>query len=109
MEWILTNYPTVIALIIAPVITWFFVKRHFQERELKLKDTLIDSSQSDVVSKNLEIYQRMLDDVENRYQVRIEGLDEIIEKQRSEIEKMESEILDLKDRIRHLESLIETK
>ncbi len=67
----ITEYLPVISTLLVPVsaiVTWYYVKRHFQARELKLKDVSIESNTSEVVSKNLELYQRMLDDLDERTQ-----------------------------------------
>ena len=90
VEWFLQNIELVLLLISNPL-TWVFTSRHMKKREIKEKDVNIEQSQSEVVSKNLELYQRMLDDVENRYQ-------ENIKKRDIEIQRLEQEVLEWKKR-----------
>lgn len=97
MEWILYNWEIIVALIVSPLITWVFVKRHYQKRDLKDKDVIIESNQSDVVSKNLDLYQKMLDDIEMRYE-------EKLKKRDLEIEFLEKEVAELKERLKLLEN-----
>lgn len=59
--------------IVGPILTWFFVKRHFQARELSLKDAIIsnqivdnESVAVEILSKKLGFYNKMLDDLEAR-------------------------------------------
>lgn len=98
IEWILGNLQLIIALIVSPLITWFFVNRHYQQRELKTKDLENDSSQSGVVAQNLDLYQRMLDDVESRYEIKLQKRD-------LEISFLEREIEELKARLKKLEKI----
>lgn len=68
------------------------------EKDLKDRDNNIESNQSEIVSKNLELYQRMLDDIEKRYEERILKSDK-------EIEDLEQIIIELKFTITELEDL----
>lgn len=102
LQWILENYE-ILSIPITSFTSWYFTKRHFQSRELKQTDTNIDSSTSDVVSKNLDLYQRMLDDVEARYEERdrkatdrIKQLENKIDELMTEIAKLEKIIRDTK-------------
>lgn len=86
--------------IISGIITWFASKRYFQKIELKKAETEAEGTVSDVLSRNIGIYQNMLDDLEKRYEERITKLDGEIK----EIEgKYETIIANLKQRIAVLE------
>lgn len=85
---------------ISTLVTWFFTKRSFEKKDLKLKDVNIDSSSSEVVSKNLEIYQRMLDDVDERYQTQLKNRD-------LEIKLLEQENANLKIKVSDLTNKVE--
>lgn len=76
-------------------ITWFFTKRHFQKSEVKKAESEANSSIADVMSKNIGIYQNMLEDVEKRYEEKLAKRDEEIEKLELEIEKLKQRITDL--------------
>ena len=61
-----------------------------RKKELKSKDLTNESSQSDIVASNLDLYQRMLDDVSDKLQKSLET-----------IKGLESEIDELKAKIRY--------
>jgi len=97
----------VFAMIIYPslsgVVIWFVSKKRYQEKDLKDRDVNTESNQSEIVSKNLELYQRMLDDIEKRYEERIFKSDK-------EKEELEQIIKELKQIISELEqALIESR
>jgi hypothetical protein len=59
--------------IITPIITWIFAKRHFQRRELALKDEFIksqvvnnESVAVDILNKKLSFFNKMQDDITAR-------------------------------------------
>lgn len=93
MEWILANIQWLISLIIIPTLTWFGSKRHFQSRELKDKD-------ADIMAKNVSLYQKLLDDLDKRYDDRIKKLEA---NHKEEITILEKEIAELKERIKNCE------
>lgn len=95
--WLIENLDWLIPTVGVPPIIWFATKRHYQARALKKEDINNESNQSDVVSKNLELYQRMLDDVEKRYETRIAKQNHIIALQ-------DQEIKELRARVRALEN-----
>jgi len=99
IEWIENNISTLLSLILIPLITWLFTKRHFQKKDLKDRDVNTESNQSEIVSKNLELYQRMLDDIEKRYEERIFKSDK-------EKEELEMIILELQTIIKDLEKTV---
>lgn len=89
-----------IYVIISSLLAWFFTKRHFQNRELKSKDIHIDSQSSDLIQKNLSLYQNMIDDIERRYEEKIARLDAEILKLEDEISRLKEEIIKLKKDVR---------
>tara|TARA_R110000772_G_scaffold10312_1_gene33037 strand:+ start:526 stop:816 length:291 start_codon:yes stop_codon:yes gene_type:complete len=93
------------SLLIAPgvylftlVVTWFLTKRHFQVKDLELKDKDIESQSSDNISKNIKIYQDMLDDIEARYDASILRRDKQIKQLKLEVQNLTIEIQKLKDK-----------
>lgn len=70
------------------VLTWLFTKRHFQKKNLKLKDGEIEDQGANVVSKNLKIYQNMLDDIEKRYEAKLAQRDLEIKLLNEKIDKL---------------------
>lgn len=92
---------TLASPVITSIVVWFFTKRHFQAKDLKQKDVHIEGDQADVFSKNLKIYQDMLDDVEKRYEDKLLKRDE-------EIQLLEEKILTLETLIQNLKTEIET-
>tara|TARA_R110000850_G_scaffold84920_3_gene182279 strand:- start:202 stop:585 length:384 start_codon:yes stop_codon:yes gene_type:complete len=97
IQWLIDNYQ-IISLPVIAIITWFFKGKIMNEKDLKDRDNNIESNQSEIVSKNLELYQRMLDDIEKRYEERILKSDK-------EIEDLEQIIIELKFTIKELEDL----
>lgn len=103
-----------IVAILSPIIAWFITKRHYQTRDLKKQDVGISSDHSSLMSKNLELYQKMLDDIEFRYEEKIKKRDleiqllekelDILKRQRLEERiEFEKEIDDLRDKIKNLQ------
>jgi gas vesicle protein len=90
MEWILTNLQWILPTIILPIVTWFGSKRHFQSRDLKDKD-------ADIMAKNVSLYQKLLDDLDERYDNRVKKLEE---DHKEEIKILKKEIADLKERVK---------
>tara|TARA_R110000796_G_scaffold236214_1_gene355461 strand:+ start:32444 stop:32827 length:384 start_codon:yes stop_codon:yes gene_type:complete len=97
VQWLIDNYQ-IISLPVIAIITWFSKGKIMNEKDLKDRDNNIESNQSEIVSKNLELYQRMLDDIEKRYEERILKSDK-------EIEDLEQIITELKFTIKELEDL----
>lgn len=91
MTWLTDNIQllTTLAALLSSPITWFVTKRHFTRQE-------IDKNNSDLLSSNITIYQRMLDDIETRYE-------EKLVKRDKEIELLERDIENLRERIKELE------
>ena len=89
LNWLIENYDLLLSPITGAFV-WYFTKRNFEKRELKQIDINNEANQAEIVSKNLEIYQRMIDDIEQRYEERIQKLDD-------QIQKLEQEILKLKN------------
>jgi uncharacterized protein YukE len=97
VQWLIDNYQ-LISLPVIAISTWFFKGRFIDKKDMKDRDNTIESNQSEIVSKNLELYQRMLDDIEKRYEERILKSDK-------EIEELEQIIIELKFTIKELEDL----
>jgi len=102
IEWLTQNLFEIIGMTLIPLITWFVTKRHFQKRDLKDRDVNIELNQLEILSKNLDLYQRMLDDVETKYEERAfksdaekEELEKTIEELKIKIEALEKKILKL--------------
>lgn len=95
MEWLQQNFQTLIYPLIIGLATWFFSKRHYQTRDLKSKDL-------DILSKNVNAYQNLLDDLDKRYEDRIEKLEIYYKEQilllEKHIEKLETEVKELKNK-----------
>lgn len=78
-------------------LTYFAYTKHMNKKELISKDIEIESDKSQVIVKNLEIYQNMIDDLEKRYEDKLKQRD-------AEIEFLETKIKSLELRIRDLEN-----
>jgi len=81
--------------IVVAIVTWIFVKRHFQKRELALKDQIIisqvvdnESVAVDILSKKLAFYNKMQDDIEARCVKHAEDLSKEIDKLKITITKI---------------------
>lgn len=98
MEWLLEHFFQIATFLSVPI-TWFVKDRFFTKRDLKDRDVNTESNQSEIVSKNLELYQRMLDDIEKRYEERIFKSD-------TDREELEAIIKELKITIKELEEII---
>lgn len=96
MNFIQQNWESIILVVIGPILTWFFIKRPDLNRDLKSKDIQNDASSTSVIGQNLDLYQRMLDDVEAR------ANDKFI-KLYLEIDVLEKENTELRARIKKLE------
>ena len=84
------------------IITWYLTKRHFQKAELKKVNTEVEGLSSDVIVKNLGIYQNLLDDIEKRYELKLAKRD-------LEIKMLESRCEEFRKRIDALEKEINSK
>lgn len=84
------------------IVVWFFTKRHFQNRALKMADSEVESANLDVIEKKLGFYERMLDDLDLRYLKQIENLRKEIEILEKEGKVKDEIIINLKERIKKL-------
>lgn len=73
------------SLVVLPSVAWFVSKRHHVSRQLKAMDT-------DQLKANIEIYQNMIDDVEERYKKMLAERD-------TRIDELEKEVQALKLRL----------
>ncbi len=105
-NWFVENLNFIIITIILPLIGWFGSKKYFQDRELKSKDIENDSGISEVLHKNLNLYQRMLDDIEERYEDKLAKRDIDIENLENKVESLDTEIILLEEEISDLETKI---
>ena len=103
MEWIEKNAVFLIGTVIIPLVAWFGSKRYFQAKDLKSKDIENDSGISEVLNKNLDLYQRMLDDIEERYENTLSKRDEEIKVLEGKAVDLDTEIKLLKEEIEDLE------
>ena len=70
-----------IAIVVAPILTWLFKTRVYDKLELKQKEVSVRSDGANVVEKNLDLYQEMIDDIDKRHK-------EILDRKEREIEKI---------------------
>lgn len=109
-DWVdalLSNNITLLLTTTLPgIVSWFIIKRHFQKRELKQADANIDTTTSDVVSKNLDLYQRMLDDIDERYQFSLQEHKKEIQELKQELEKVIKGIADCEKMRQELEIVL---
>lgn len=96
--------------VVGPILTWFFVKRHFQARELSLKDAIIsnqivdnESVAVEILSKKLGFYNKMLDDLEARCIKQSLVMDAEIEKLKLKVNKIREYNEQLEKKIREYE------
>ena len=101
LQFLFSNWEF-ISLPITGALGWFFTKRHFESRDLKEADISINSNSSDVVSKNLELYQRMLDDIEERYQAKVNSRDVEIKNLEKENTQLKITVSDLSGKVDNL-------
>jgi glycine cleavage system regulatory protein len=83
IKFLTENIEFIVSLVIVPLITWFFSKRHFQARELDSKDI-------QNIKSNLGLYQIMIDDLDVRSKARIKELENEIKDLKAEIKRLES-------------------
>ncbi len=83
---------TVIIGSLTGVFSWFFTKRHIEEKNLKQADANIDSTMVEVVSKNLSLYQRMIDDIDEKYQASLLSYKQEIESLKEKLQKVLEEL-----------------
>lgn len=107
MTWIKENAQFIIVIIIIPAITWLGYNRFIQQREIKSKDIDNDFGISEVLHKNLNLYQRMLDDIEERYESKLNKRDSDIKNLENKVNSLDNEIILLEDEIFELEAKIE--
>lgn len=88
--WILDNVAYFIGLG-GSALTYLVSRRHFQKKELKQAEVILESSTAEVIGKNLSIYQQMLDDLEKRYKARIDSYEKDIERLMEKIHEMKRE------------------
>lgn len=81
---------------ITMLLTWVLTKRHFQKKDLQLKDGDIEAQTSDIISKNIKIYQDMLDDIEARYEAKLAKRDLEIKHLEAKVDKLIKEVRLLK-------------
>jgi len=55
---------------VGPILTWFIITKPHQKTDLKTKETLTQMTQTDVVAKNLKIYQTLIDDIDAQHEKR---------------------------------------
>lgn len=101
MKFLTENWEK-IAIILGPVVTWIFTKRPFQKKDLEEKEVNISISASDVISRNLQLYQKMLDDIEERYQKQLKDRDLEISRLEKENVKLQEKVDDLSYQVKRL-------
>lgn len=74
-------------------ISYFLYERHLKKKELTSKDLENETSQSDIVARNLDLYQRMLDDISEKLMKAHSKIEEL----ELEIEKLKSQYLKFKE------------
>lgn len=79
MEFILEHWEKLLAPITG-IATYFFVTKKFQKRELAAKDADITGANLGNVTANFEVYQNLINDLEDRFKKRIQELEEDLEK-----------------------------
>jgi IS1 family transposase len=57
------------------IVAYFFSKRKYQKRDLAKSDAQIESQNLENLSKNFQVYQDLVDDLEIRFKKRIEELE----------------------------------
>ena len=60
-----------------PLLSWIFYDRHMKRKDLRTKDLTNDSTQSEIVAANLDLYQRMLDDLGIKLETAAKKIDEM--------------------------------
>lgn len=99
IEWIKDNLLLIITTIGGPVATFYFSRRHYQEKELKSQDLKNDGMTATILEGNLKIYQTLVDDLK----IRIDHFIKLLSEKEQEIQKLHMELNSLRDRIRELE------
>lgn len=102
LEFLSQNIEVVISLIIAPIITFFFSKKHFQTRELKSKDIENNSAVVKTMAEGIGLLNKMLDDLEKRYETQLGKKDEYILKLEEMVNSLKESVLRLEDEVRIL-------
>ena len=98
MKDVIIKYlPEFLSVAGATVITWF-VGRKAKTIELNKAKEELESAKSKNIEDNLELYQRMIDDIDERSRKRIEDLVQQIELLRERYNKLEEEFDDYKSK-----------
>ena len=81
-----------IAIVVAPILTWLFKTRVYDKLELKQKEVSVRSDGANVVEKNLDLYQEMIDDIDKRHKEQLDRkereIEKILNKQRKPITEL---------------------
>ena len=81
-----------IAIVVAPVLTWLFKTRVYDKLELKQKEVSVRSDGANVVEKNLDLYQEMIDDMDKRHKEQLDRkereISKILNKQKKPITEL---------------------
>ena len=99
MEFIKEHLELLLSFVFGPLITWFFVKRHYQKRDLASRDI-------ELISENLKLYQGMIDDIEKRYEETLNKRNEQILELENQIDELKEQIVILKDEIQTLKEFL---
>jgi len=81
-SFIVENWETLLVPI-SSIVTYLFVKRKYQQRELAQKDAELTGANLGNVTANFEVYQNLINDLENRFKARIEDLEADLEKMKA--------------------------
>lgn len=98
LEFLKEHLQWITPTVLIPLITWLARDKYIADQKLKTTKLEQDDSSSDIISKNLGLYQRMLDDVESRYEDKLSKRDLYIQ-------NLENEIEELRKRIKKLEEI----
>ena len=65
-QYIIENLTWIITVPITGLLSWFFIKKPYQKKDLTSKDIHNNASSLNVITQNLDVYQRMFKDLDDQ-------------------------------------------
>lgn len=74
------NWKFVLTVIILPLVTWFAGRKHLMYSNIKKSQAEVTEAELGNITSNFKVYQDLINDLERRFKVRIQELEEDIAK-----------------------------
>lgn len=106
-DFILKNWEAISISIAGPILTWF-ASRKIQAAQLKQTNAEADVAELKGIESNFDLYQKLIDDLNTRFQTRVSELEDDLERMKVINEEMRRVISDQEEYILQLKQKIET-